>query len=168
MVLVKLLTCKSSCPDNYSKYLYNHYMEHLVNTQAFQKGCKIINKSITSLHLQHTSEIGFARMKFTPMKNASITQESLLNYFHIPEDLMQVNLWPDMPPSEGYENIITAVDVFSRYAFAFAVSNPTALDIKSYSRYHDKTRLFTYTHYNRQKKRFRLPSYTLSSPKTKH
>ena len=30
-----------------------------------------------------------------------------------PEDLMQIDLLPELPPSGGYENIITAIDVFS-------------------------------------------------------
>ena len=40
--------------------------------------------------------------------------------FHIPEwdfrteDLREIDLLPELPPSEGYENIITAIDVFSR------------------------------------------------------
>ena len=57
-----------------------------------------------------------------------------LELFHIPEwdlrpeDLMQINLLPKLPPSGGYENIITAIDVFSRYAFAYPVSNPTAVN----------------------------------------
>ena len=46
-----------------------------------------------------------------------------------PEDLMQIDLLPEFPPSGGYENIITAIDVFSRYAFAYPVSNPTAVNI---------------------------------------
>ena len=41
---------------------------------------------------------------------------------------MQVDLLPELPPSGGYENIITAVDVFSRYAFAYPVSKPTAVN----------------------------------------
>ena len=45
-----------------------------------------------------------------------------------PEDLMQIELLPDLPPSGVYENIITAIDVFSRYAFAYPVSNPTAVN----------------------------------------
>ena len=45
-----------------------------------------------------------------------------------PEDLMQIKLLPELPPSGGYENIITAIDVFSRYAFAYPVSNPTAVN----------------------------------------
>ena len=45
-----------------------------------------------------------------------------------PEDLMQIDLLPELPPSGGYEKIITAIDVFSRYAFAYPVSNPTAVN----------------------------------------
>ena len=45
-----------------------------------------------------------------------------------PEELMQINLLSELPPSGGYENIITAIDVFSRYAFAYPVSNPTAVN----------------------------------------
>ena len=45
-----------------------------------------------------------------------------------PEDLMQIDLLPELPPSGGYENIIMEIDVFSRYAFAYPVSNPTAVN----------------------------------------
>ena len=41
---------------------------------------------------------------------------------------MQIDLLPELPTSGGYENIITAIDVFSRYAFAYPVSNPTAVN----------------------------------------
>ena len=41
---------------------------------------------------------------------------------------MQIKLLPELPPSGGYENIITALDVFSRYAFAYPVSNPMAVN----------------------------------------
>ena len=40
-----------------------------------------------------------------------------------PEDLMRSDLLPELPPSGGYENIITAIDVFSRFPFAYLVSN---------------------------------------------
>ena len=39
---------------------------------------------------------------------------------------MQIDLLPNLPPSGGYENIITAMDVFSRYLFAYPVSDATA------------------------------------------
>ena len=45
-----------------------------------------------------------------------------------PEDFMQIDLLPELPPSGGYENIIKAIYVFSRYAFASPVSNPTAVN----------------------------------------
>ena len=45
-----------------------------------------------------------------------------------PEDLMQIDLLPKLPPSGGYEIINTAIDAFSRYAFAYPVSNPMAVN----------------------------------------
>ena len=36
-----------------------------------------------------------------------------------PVDAIQIDLVPELPPSSGYENIVTAIDVFSRYLFAY-------------------------------------------------
>ena len=33
------------------------------------------------------------------------------------EDAMQIDLVPELPPSVGYENIVTSIDVFTRYLF---------------------------------------------------
>ena len=41
---------------------------------------------------------------------------------------MQIDLLPELPPSGGYESIITAIDVLLRYAFADRVSNSTAVN----------------------------------------
>ena len=41
---------------------------------------------------------------------------------------MQTDLLPELAPGGGYGNLITAVDMFSRYAFAYPVSNPTAVN----------------------------------------
>ena len=41
---------------------------------------------------------------------------------------MQVDLLPELPPTGGYENVIPATDVFSRYAIAYPVSNLTAVN----------------------------------------
>ena len=38
-------------------------------------------------------------------------------------DAMQIDLVPELPPSGGYENIVTAMDVFSRFVFAYPTSN---------------------------------------------
>ena len=42
---------------------------------------------------------------------------------------MQIDLVPGFPPSGGYENIVTAMDVFSRYLFAYPTSNQDAITI---------------------------------------
>ena len=47
-------------------------------------------------------------------------------YITAPEDAMQIDLVPGLPPSAGYENIVTAIDVFSRYSFAYPTSNQDA------------------------------------------
>ena len=62
------------------------------------------------------------------------------------EDLMQIDLLPELPPSGGYKNVITAIDVFSSYAFAYPASKPTAVDAAKVSiDNNDKTHLLTYT-----------------------
>ena len=45
------------------------------------------------------------------------------------EDAMQIDLVPELPPSGGYEKIVTAMDVFSRYLFAYSTSNQDAKTI---------------------------------------
>ena len=47
-------------------------------------------------------------------------------YITAPEDAMQIELVPGLPPSGGYENIMTAIDMFSRYLFAYPTSNQDA------------------------------------------
>ena len=43
-----------------------------------------------------------------------------------PEYAIQFDLVPELPPSGGYENIVTAMDVFCRYLFAYPTSNQVA------------------------------------------
>ena len=47
-------------------------------------------------------------------------------YITAPEDARQIDLLPGLPPSGGYENIVTAIDVFSLYLFAYPTSNQNA------------------------------------------
>ena len=42
---------------------------------------------------------------------------------------MQIDLVPGLPPSGGYENIVTAMDVFSRYLFADTTANQDATTV---------------------------------------
>ena len=46
-----------------------------------------------------------------------------------PEDILQMDILPNLPPSGGYDHIITAIDVFSRYLFAYPVARITATSV---------------------------------------
>ena len=61
-----------------------------------------------------------------------VTRPSLQNtneHITAPENAMQIDLVPELPPSGGYENIVTAMDVFSRYLFAYPTSEQDAKTI---------------------------------------
>ena len=54
--------------------------------------------------------------------NPRLTRFPLQNpnkYITAPDDPMQIDLVPGEPPSGGFENIVTAMDVFSCYLFAY-------------------------------------------------
>ena len=58
--------------------------------------------------------------------NPRLTRPTLRNpneYITAKENAMQIDLVPGLPPSGGYENIVTAMDVFPRYLFANSTSN---------------------------------------------
>ena len=62
----------------------------------------------------------------------SFTRPPLQNpneHITAPEDAIQIDLVPELPPSGGYENIVTAMDVFSRYLFAYPTANQDAKTI---------------------------------------
>ena len=64
--------------------------------------------------------------------NPQLTRPPLQNPnepINAPEDAMQIDLVPGLPPSGGYENIVTAMDVFPRYLFAYPTSNQDATTI---------------------------------------
>ena len=64
------------------------------------------------------------------VSNASITPEllNLPEWDLGPEDALQIDILPNLPPSGGYENVITALDVFSRYLFAYPVTDASAVN----------------------------------------
>ena len=64
--------------------------------------------------------------------NPRLTRLPLQNpneYITAPEDAIQTDLVPGLHPSGGYENIVTAMDVFSRYLLAYRTSNQDATTI---------------------------------------
>ena len=65
----------------------------------------------------------------------SLTRPPLQNpneYITAPEDARQIDLVPELPPSGGYEYIVTAMDVFSRYLFAYPTSNQDSKTIAKF------------------------------------
>ena len=42
---------------------------------------------------------------------------------------MQIDLLPNLPPSGGYENVLTALDVISRYLFAYPLTDASAINV---------------------------------------
>ena len=62
----------------------------------------------------------------------SLTRSPLQNpneHIIAPEDAIQIDLVPELPPSGGYESIVTAMDVFSRYLVAYPTANQDAKTI---------------------------------------
>ena len=43
-----------------------------------------------------------------------------------PEDILEIDILPNLPSSAGYQHTITMIDVFSRYLFAYPTQNMTA------------------------------------------
>ena len=46
-----------------------------------------------------------------------------------PEDILEIDILPNLPNSAGHQNIVTTIDVFSRYLFAYPTQNVTAKTI---------------------------------------
>ena len=64
--------------------------------------------------------------------NNRLTRPFLQNpneYITMPKDAMQIDFVPGLPQSSVYENFVTAMDVFSRYSFAYPTSNQDAKTI---------------------------------------
>ena len=61
-----------------------------------------------------------------------LTRPALQNpseHITAPEGAMQIDLVPELLPSGGYENIGTAMDVFSRHLFAYSTFSQDAKTI---------------------------------------
>ena len=58
-----------------------------------------------------------------------LTQQNPSEPITAPKDSMQIDLVAEFLPSGGYENIVTAMEVFSRYLFAYPTSSQVAKTI---------------------------------------
>ena len=65
--------------------------------------------------------------------NATITPElfNLPEWDLGPEDALQIDLLPNLPPNGGYENVLTAMEVFSRYPFAYSLTDASAIIVSN-------------------------------------
>ena len=50
-----------------------------------------------------------------------------------PEDAIQIDLLPNLLTSGGYQTVMTAIDVFSRYLFAYPLTEATATNVDKVS-----------------------------------
>ena len=55
------------------------------------------------------------RLTDPPLRNPN-------EYITAPQDALQIELVPELLPSTGYEKIVTAMSVFSRYLIAYPTS----------------------------------------------
>ena len=70
-----------------------------------------------------------ARDKRVPSETMTPELLNLSEWDLGPEDAMQLDLLPNLPPRGGYENILTAIDVFSRYLFAYPLTDASAINV---------------------------------------
>ena len=70
-------------------------------------------------------------IRYKRISNAQIKPKMINNTEHVPgpEDILEIDILPNLPNSAGYQNIVTMIDVFLRYLFAYPTQNATARTI---------------------------------------
>ena len=70
-------------------------------------------------------------IKYKRINNNQSRPKMFNNTEHIlgPEDILEIDILSNLPNSAGYRNIVTMIDVFSRYLFAYPTQNVTAKTI---------------------------------------
>ena len=114
---------------------------------------QLVNEVLRNLHGEFGKHTGISKTIIAFMEKYNIFRESGSGSRHLsnvsridrnltrpplqkpnehitaPEDAMQIDLVPELPPSGGYENIVTAMNVSSRCLFAYTTSNQDAKTI---------------------------------------
>ena len=85
----------------------------------FPKMAQLIREWVISCEQCIRESRNDRRLTSPPLQNPN-------EHFTAPEDAMQIDLVSELPPSGGYTNIVTAMDVFSCYLFAYPTSNQDA------------------------------------------
>ena len=70
-------------------------------------------------------------IKYKRINNSQIKPNMINNTEHVlgPDDILEIDILPNLPNSAGYQTIVTMIDVFSRYLFAYPTQNVTAKTI---------------------------------------
>ena len=70
-------------------------------------------------------------IKYKRIHSSQIRPKKINNTEHVlgPEDILEIDIQPNLRNSAGYQNIVTMIDVFSRYLFAYPTQNAPARTI---------------------------------------
>ena len=70
-------------------------------------------------------------IKYKRISNNQITPKMINKTENVlgPEDILGIDILPNLPNSAGYQNIVTMIDVFSRHLFAYPTQNVTTKTI---------------------------------------
>ena len=70
-------------------------------------------------------------IKYKRINNSQMRPKMINNTEQVfgPEDILEIDILPNLPSSTGYQNIVTMIDVFSRCLFAYSTQNATAKTI---------------------------------------
>ena len=70
-------------------------------------------------------------IKYKTINNNHIRPKMINHTEHVlgPEDILEIDILPNLPNSAGYQNILVVIDVFSRYLFVHPTQNVTGKPI---------------------------------------
>ena len=70
-------------------------------------------------------------IKYKRINKSQIRPKMINNTEHVlsPEAILEIDILPNLPNSAGYQNIVTMIDVLSRYLFAYPTQDSTAKTI---------------------------------------
>ena len=70
-------------------------------------------------------------IKYKRISSSQIRPKMINNTEHVLglEDILEIDILPNLPNSAAYQNIVTMIDVFSPYLFAYPTQNVTAKTI---------------------------------------
>ena len=114
--------------EDFLQSLHGHYSNHPGNTKMIQEArqkyyypciAKYVKKWIKNCHTCIQTKRINNNLLWTELHNCPEWDLG-------PEAILQLDILSNLPPSGGVDHIIIAIDVFSRYLFAYPVTRITA------------------------------------------